>query len=297
MTISVIHPARNEHEEIGATVKSMQMAGANEILVFDDGSDSALPVTAGTIHFRHDKSRGPSVCRNLGGKAARGDVLVFADAHTRIEDLTGICNEAQSRQCIMVPSMQSLYGSGTVTGYGRNFILKGKENELIGFDRQNSLPKSRYTFCGGNWGGFFIMPKTVFNRIEGWVNHGFWGYNDPSLILKAWFAGIPTILDRDTIYKHKGKVETKFGYPVKAIEPLFNVLQTYFTLFDEKTFQEHWLPLFERTHKWMLNKGLERLKDAQILRERLAFQRSKVRCDSHFFSEWITEHGFNGRNA
>lgn len=294
MNISVIHPARNENAEITATVDSMIAAGADEVLVYDDGSDTPLEFDPRTRHFRHAQSLGPSVCRNLGGKASVGDVLVFADAHTRIDDLRPICEEALARQCIMVPSMQSLNGSGEATGYGRGFILKGKEGELLGFDKTSRRPVTRYSFCGGNWGGFFIMPRSVFDRIGGWVNHSFWGYNDPSLILKAWLCGVPTILDRDTIYKHKGKAKTGFGYPVPAAGPFTNALQTFYVLFDEQTFQGHWLPLFSKHHKWIVNRAMDHVMSEEIQAERAAFQGLKQLSDEMFFSSWIPTLGFNG---
>lgn len=294
MKISVIHPARNENDEIAPTVKSMFDAGADEVLVYDDGSDVPLEVLEGTRHFRHQSSLGPSVCRNLGAHSATGDVLVFADAHTRIDDLRALCSEAVSRQCIMVPAMQTLYTENSTIGYGQNFVLKGSGNELIAFDQSNARPDSRYTLCGGNWGGFFIMPRPVYLRMGGWVNHSFWGYNDPSLILKAWFSGVPTILDRDTIYKHKGKIKS-FGYPVTAIQPLINLLQTYFVIFEEKTFLNHWLPLFEKHHHWMLSRGLEHLAKPEIKAEHAAFQLIKRLTDDEFFSKWIPARGYNGK--
>lgn len=296
MKISVIHPARNENDEIIPTVNSMLHAGANEVLVYDDGSDVPLQVQEGTRHFHHQSSLGPSVCRNLGANTATGDVLVFADAHTRINDLRALCAEAVNRNCIMVPAMQSLYGDSKTIGYGRNFVLKGQGNEVIDFDLSNTRPEKRYTLCGGNWGGFFIMPRSIFIRIGGWVNHSSWGHNDASLILKAWFCNVPTILDRDTIYKHKGKVKS-FGYPVTAVQPLLNLLHTYFVIFEEQTFQNHWLPLFELHKRWMLAQGLEHIAKPEVQAERIAFQRLKLRTDDEFFSTWIPEKGYNGKEC
>jgi glycosyltransferase involved in cell wall biosynthesis len=295
MRISVVHPARNEHSEIEATVSSMLAAGADEVLVFDDGSDTPIPEDTRTVHFRHDVSLGPSVCRNLGARRSTGDVIVFADAHTRIDDLRGICGEAVRRQAIMVPAMQSLHGKGEVTGYSRNFICKGVGSELIAFDIWNRRPEQRYTRLGGNWGGFFIMPRTVYEKIGGWVDHHFWGYNDPSLILKAWFCDVPVILDRDTIYKHKGKVKCGFGYPVAAIHPLFNILHSYRVIFNEQTWEDHWKPLMDAHHHWMMERGLARVSTEAVLAEVADFATRKVRSDEEFFSDFLPSKGFNAQ--
>lgn len=288
MYITVIHPARNEHTEIVATVESMKSAFADEILVFDDGSDTPLPyVDADVTSF--NSSIGPSVCRNLGGNNAIGDVLVFADAHTRIDNLIPICQFALDNKCIVIPTMTSLYGAGNTIGYSRDFILKGKSNELIGFNMTNYRPNDQYSYCYGNWGGFFVMSKKVFDEINGWVDHKYWGYNDPSLILKGYMHNIPTILDTSTMYKHKGKVKTGFGYPVKSIEPLLNIFHTYYVCFTDHTFENHWLPLLEKEHKWMYAKGLEHISNDKIKMEKNKFQNSRQQDDSYFFDVFMKQ--------
>jgi hypothetical protein len=296
-SISVIHPARNENLEIEATVASMLAAGAGEVIVMDDGSDIPLPKLPGTVQVRHHRPQGPSVCRNQGARIAAGDVLVFADAHTRIADLHTLAEEAVRRQCIIVPAMQSLYGSGNVTGWSRNFITKGSSQELLGFDMANAKPKTRFTHCGGNWGGFFIMPRTVYDRIGGWVDHTYWGYNDPSLILKAWFCDVPVILDSEVIYKHKGKVKTGFGYPVKAEQPLINLLHTYTVLFDPATVQRHWLPLMQQHHRWMIPRAEAWAQSPTVHAERKAFQSLKRQPDAAFFEVFLPRKGFNGEEV
>lgn len=287
--ISVIHPARNENTEIEETYKSMLSAGASEIFIYDDGSDVPLPQFSNTNIIRHDISKGPSVCRNLGGYAATGEVLVFADAHTRIDDLTSLARFSIDNNCVVIPSMTSLYGSGNVIGYSRNFVLKGQENELIGFDMYNQKPESRYSICTGNWGGFFIMPKSLFLHIGGWIDHHYWGYNDPSLILKNFFCGKHVVLDRDIIYKHKGKVKTGFGYPVKAVEPLLNLFHSYFVIFDKETFENHWLPKLEKSHKWMFNRGIDHISQQSIINEERYFKTVKIKDDDEFFKTFLND--------
>ena len=287
MNITAIHPARNENQEILPTVESMRSAGCNEVLVYDDGSDIPLDNIDGAKVFRNDVSKGPSVCRNLGGFQSSGDYLVFADAHTRIGSLAEVCEAAENNDAIVVPAMTSLYRSGKTIGYSRNFILKGKDEELIGFDMFNKRPDTRYTECTGNWGGFFVMTKKLFLDIDGWVDHQYWGYNDPSLILKAFFCDKKVILDRDTIYKHKGKVETGFGYPVKAIEPLLNIFHSYYVLFENHTFENYWLPKLQKTHKWMYDRGLEHISKKSIQEEEKRFKQKKKMSDDDFFHDFM----------
>jgi len=289
MKISVVIPARNENDEIEQTCSSFLKENIHEIFIYDDGSDVPLPVFDSATNIRHNSPAGPSVCRNLGGKQATGDVIVFSDAHVRVENLHKICEFAVKNNAVAIPSMQSLNGSGKVTGYCRDFILKGKGNELIGFNMNNTRPKAQQCYCYGNWGGFFVVPKAVFSAIDGWVNHQHWGYNDPSLILKCFFCNIDTVLDQNAMYKHKGKVKTGFGYPVRAIEPLLNIFHSYFVIFDADTFQDYWLPLLKKEHAWMYEKGMQFISAPEIIEEEKRFKLLKQRKDSDFFDDFIKQ--------
>ncbi len=287
MIITAIHPARNENAEIEATYKSMLSAGADKCIIFDDGSDIPLDIFPDTVNIRNNITIGPSVCRNLGAQIMTSDVLVFADAHTRVNNLKDISNFALNEGVICIPSMRSLYGSSNVAGYSRNFIMKGKSSELFGFDMTNNKPDNRYSYSYGNWGGFFVMSRETFDNIGGWVNHKFWGYNDPSLYVKAFFCNYDCVLDKETIYHHKGKAKTGFGYPVKAIEPLLNIFHSYYVLFDLDTFENYWLPLLEKEHKWMFTKGLEYIDSNEIKKEEKAFKMIKKRGDDEFFNIFL----------
>lgn len=89
--LSFIVPAYNEALELPATLAAIHAAaGANsepyEIIVVDDGSTDATPAVAAatdarvvTIHRRQI-----AAARNAGAHEARGDVLFFVDADTRI---------------------------------------------------------------------------------------------------------------------------------------------------------------------------------------------------------------------
>jgi hypothetical protein len=88
--LSFIIPAYNEEFELGRTIASIRAAAGNgrqyEIIVVDDGStDATLEIAKaeGAVVVQIHR-RQIAAARNAGAKAARGDVLFFVDADTRI---------------------------------------------------------------------------------------------------------------------------------------------------------------------------------------------------------------------
>jgi len=89
--VSVIIPARNEEKWIAACLESVLRDSFRdkEIIVVDDGSEDGtveiltrFPVTV----VRNEEPVGPSSARNIGVGKARGQIIVFIDAHCIVED-------------------------------------------------------------------------------------------------------------------------------------------------------------------------------------------------------------------
>lgn len=89
--ISFIIPAFNEEKELGATLEAIHEAGkavkeTYEIIVVDDASTDNTVAIARQQHARvvpvHHRQIGAT--RNSGASVAKGDVLLFVDADTRV---------------------------------------------------------------------------------------------------------------------------------------------------------------------------------------------------------------------
>jgi rSAM/selenodomain-associated transferase 2 len=85
MTISVIVPALNEGDEIEATLASARDTGVCEVVVVDGGSCDGTVARATPLADRVISSApGRALQMNTGAGQARGDVLLFLHADTRL---------------------------------------------------------------------------------------------------------------------------------------------------------------------------------------------------------------------
>jgi glycosyltransferase involved in cell wall biosynthesis len=87
--LSFVVPAYNEELELPATIAAIRQAAQDrqyEIIVVDDGSTDATAeiARASGVELVSINRRQIAAARNAGGHQARGDVLFFVDADTRI---------------------------------------------------------------------------------------------------------------------------------------------------------------------------------------------------------------------
>jgi glycosyltransferase involved in cell wall biosynthesis len=87
-TLSIIIPTLNEERHVGALLSNVasQSRRPDEVLVVDAGSkDGTVEVVRRFPFARLLEGQPPVACgRNLGGRSATGDVLIFLDADVRL---------------------------------------------------------------------------------------------------------------------------------------------------------------------------------------------------------------------
>src|SRR5688572_5160571 len=95
--ISVIVAARNEADRLPGRIDNLLALpydGSREVIVVSDGSTDdtaevlAPYVTRGEVHFLEVPAGGKPLALNAGVAAARGEILVFADARQRFSRAT-----------------------------------------------------------------------------------------------------------------------------------------------------------------------------------------------------------------
>ncbi len=85
MEISIIIPTLNEAGQLAATLASARADGVGEIIVVDGGSgDATVAIARAQAAVVLEAPRGRALQMNAGAAVARGDVLLFVHADTRL---------------------------------------------------------------------------------------------------------------------------------------------------------------------------------------------------------------------
>ena len=91
--LSVVVISRNEGAELRRTVENLEdtLPDRGEIVVIDDGSTDGsadhLARRRGRVKLKRASNLGVARARNWGARLSRGEIVVFADAHIRVEPL------------------------------------------------------------------------------------------------------------------------------------------------------------------------------------------------------------------
>lgn len=191
---SIIIPARNEGENVRRTLDSLFSVKTGypfEVVVVNDGSEDEccefVPNYEHASHIRLIQSPGvgASRSRNLGASIARGEYLVFCDAHLFFEDewLDRLLPVLESGTADAInPGISDAAYPHLFTGYGYSWIetLEPRWNMLR--DQLFASPLLA--------GGCLAVRKEAFWDVGGF-DSGFqiWGREDEEISLKLWLFG------------------------------------------------------------------------------------------------------------
>jgi len=191
--VSVIIPAKNEGRNVVNTLESIRAAACSttyEVVVVDDGSEDgccqplAGEARSGALKVIRTPGLGSAKARNLGAAVARGEILVFCDAHIFVEDhwldrlIEPLQNGTLDAVCpAIAPHDRPSHVSGGFTW-----------DEKLAF---TWLPRpAKLSPAPLLPGGCLAVKKSVFFDIEEF-ERGFlvWGREDEEISLKMWLFG------------------------------------------------------------------------------------------------------------
>lgn len=199
-TVSIILPCKNEGENVRSTLDSILLTKTNvdyEIIVVDDDSQDGCVeniknvVRYKDVKFLRTSGLGSAKARNFGAQHAKGQYLVFCDAHVFVEAywldklLEGFNIPAAGAVCPAIAP----HDNPDAIGYGQVM------NERVEAKWILTNPKE-ITPVGLVPGGCVAFRREVFEEIGGF-NKGFrvWGLEDLEISFRTWLMGYSCLVN------------------------------------------------------------------------------------------------------
>ncbi len=201
--ISIIIPAYNCEKTIQKCLESLivQNYPSYEIIIVDDGStDSTANICAGyeTVKLIQTTNGGPSRARNIGVKAAKGDIVAFTDS-----------------DCIIhhdwIKELQKGFSSDDVVSVGGNQISPTDETpfgkcvqdtfSMLGFATSYMKTHTTLTVTSHNPSCNSSYRKSVFEKIGGF-DQSLWPGEDVDLDHRLNRLGFTLIRNTKAIVQH-----------------------------------------------------------------------------------------------
>lgn len=237
-TVSIVIPAFNEGDWVHKTVEAVGATahgGQAEILLIDDGSTDGscdgLPVDAYPIPLRilRTNGLGSARARNMGARHARGETLIFMDAHVIpdpgwLEALSGLLlDPTVGLAGLPVRDIEQPLS----VGYAYTFT---DENLLAGWvSNGHSRPFEAPCIIGCCFG----VRREVFAELGGFdPGHVRWGVEDLELSLRSWFFGYRCLVDPGVQVAHYFKHNKPRNFPVSWEGYDVNLLRCVLTYFN-----------------------------------------------------------------
>lgn len=233
--ISVVVISRNEGSLLKDTVENLQdtLPDGSEILVVDDsstdGSTEFLRGRRGPLRMVRSPGIGVAQSRNFGGRRAKGEILIFADAHLRLPTgWTKPLSEALDDPAVgAVAPVIAGYNPRHLPGYGITF--RNSAMEVRWLRRKPSVPTAVPILPGCT----LAMSRVAFECSCGGWDDGLLarGNVDNEVSVRLWLLGFELLLVPEVVVKHyfRKKAPIRVEWP----EYLHNRLRLAFAHFSD----------------------------------------------------------------
>ena len=237
-SLSVIIISLNEGESLRRTVDNLRdtQPQQTEIIVVDDGSTDGsvsflIDGYPGVTLLRPAERLGVARARNFGARHAKGDVLVFSDAHVLTPEgwsgplLDLLARPETGAVAPAIGMMQS--AAAESTGYGQKWCDASLAVAWLG--RQSDEPYPVPLLCGC----FLALRRDVFTEIGGFDSGMvLWGAEDSELSIRLWTLGYECWVAPEVNVQHAFRAQ--FPYEVKWEPVLHNRLRLASTHFGPR---------------------------------------------------------------
>lgn len=217
--ISIIMAAHNEGDLLWKTVESCRETCAGldyEIVVADDASEDDC-IEQLRHHFpdipvhRFPHRTGPSPTKDLGAQHARGEVLIFLDAHckpepgaiARLSESIRACRgEAMVNPTIACLDTTTWTNNSDCPGHGYLVELDGITWRWIPLEQMR--PHGSLYESPSLIGCCVVISKWLYEKLWGFDRNMYmWGVEDVDFGVKSWLLGHPVLHDPVPVIGHR----------------------------------------------------------------------------------------------
>ena len=207
--------------------------------------------------YRHEQRQGVSATKALGGRHARGEVLVFLDAHTKaehgaiirlVEDVEETAGHAIITPAVPALDVQEWQNNFAQVGNGYTLNLQTFDcgwkslGELRGAQERRGLYESPALI-----GCALAISRSLYETLWGFDSHmRSWGVEDLDFGLKCWLMGYRILHDPDAVIGHRFRASfDNFSVPMEHV--LINQLRMARKNFTDSVWAE-WLEGWRQRH-------------------------------------------------
>ncbi len=280
-TISAIVVALNEGEMLCRTVENLfaTLPRTGEILVVDDGSSDGSTgflrnARSPRIRLVRSNGLGSACARNFGAARARGDCLIFCDAHVSMQPGWWKPLIKLIRDPRVAASAPAIYDMNAPRRKGFGQFLGGPHLDIKWFPNPSNQPHEVPILPGC----CLAIRKNLFRRVGGFDDGIIrWGCEDIELSLRLWRLGYRLLLEPGVAAAHLFR--SKPPYPIEAVNVLHNKIRMAAVHFRE--------PRLTRVVDEL--RSLQSFPEAMslVLADNVAARRAKVDASAKRDSEWF----------
>jgi GT2 family glycosyltransferase len=287
--ISVVVLSLNEGEMLRATVDALHatLPESAEIVVVDDGSSDGsadflspeyLRGSRRPLRLFRTRKLGVAAGRNFGAAQARGDVLVFSDAH--VIPPAGWWQPLA--EVLKDPAVGAVgpgicdYANPERRGFGMRLIDSSLDSEWLCPEFDDVAPVPLLP------GGFWATRRDVM-EATGLLDGGMlrWGSEDFEFSLRLWMSGYELRVAPEIEVAHRFR--KKSGYRVQHRWPRHNQLRSAYVHFSDERFER----VKERLREMDgFEPGYELFRNSSVEERRAEVRARRVRDDDWYFGRF-----------
>ncbi len=287
-SISVVITAYNEGEELSRTIRSVldNTRHLVEVIIVDDGSgdasSDALPREMVRV-IRHDRRIGVAYSRDVGSRAATGDVLCYLDGHQRVSKgcLDHCAKMAVERHAITCPDLKD-YGLFRWRLHGADFRICPRHG-YFGCVWRQWWSLGRIRQITGLRAPPYLIPRSLYDGVAWSPTLRGWGATEASMVVKSYFLGTCILQLSGPLARHR--FQKQFPYKTSWDGVWRNHAIIARTCFDDATWFRYWLPQVFEPHLTLAAR--QTLESPEVQTEHEAFLAKKVRTDRQFWADLL----------